>query len=199
MQVRWGLLGCGDIARKRVARAINDDPHSRLVGACRRDPSRLQAFCSAFGVERAYTRDADLLADPDLDAVYIATPVHLHLPQTLAAAAAGKHVLVEKPMALSVAECDRMIEACQRHGVLLGIAYYRRFYPVVDRIKQAVAAGPDHEAVGRQDGPGRGHPQGARRPGDVRGVQRCWHAAGIRERRQDGETVEAPVNKKADK
>jgi predicted dehydrogenase len=63
MQVRWGLLGCGDIARKRVARAISDDPHSRLVAACRRDPSRLQAFCSAFGVERAYTRDADLLAD----------------------------------------------------------------------------------------------------------------------------------------
>jgi predicted dehydrogenase len=141
MQVRWGLLGCGDIARKRVARAISDDPHSRLVAACRRDPSRLQDFCSAFGVERAYTCDTNLLADADIDAVYIATPVHLHLPQTLAAAAAGKHVLVEKPMALSVAECDRMIEACQRHGVLLGVAYYRRFYPVVDHIKQAVAAG----------------------------------------------------------
>src|SRR3954453_20375818 len=138
MPVRWGLLGCGDIARKRVAGAIIDDPTSRLVAAGRRDPDRLGEFCQAFGVERGYTSDAELLADPEVDAVYVATPVRLHLPQTLAAAAVGKHVLVEKPMALSAAECDRMIEACRRAGVRLGVAYYRRFYPIVRRIEQTL-------------------------------------------------------------
>ncbi|HYT89459.1 MAG TPA: Gfo/Idh/MocA family oxidoreductase [Gemmataceae bacterium] len=141
MQIRWGLLGCGDIVRKRVARAILDEPRSRLLAACRRDSGRVRDFCQAFGVERAYTCDADLLADPEIDAVYIATPVHLHFPQTLAAAAAGKHVLVEKPMARTVAECDQMIDACRAVGVKLGVAYYRRFYPIVHRMKELLASG----------------------------------------------------------
>jgi predicted dehydrogenase len=67
--------------------------------------------------------------------------VHLHAEQTIAAAEAGKHVLCEKPMAMNVAECDRMIAACRAHGVALGIAYYRRFYPVIARIKQILSSG----------------------------------------------------------
>lgn len=145
MTIRWGLIGCGDIARKRVARAIIDQPQSCLLAACRRDETKLREFCRPFGVERAYTRDTDLLRDPDIDAVYLATPVALHLPQTLAAAAAGKHVLVEKPMALTVAECDRMIAACAKYGVNLGVAYYRRFYPIVTRMKRLLTEG----AIGR--------------------------------------------------
>src|SRR5262245_15164277 len=141
MQVHWGILGCGDIVRKRVARAILDEPRSRLRAVCRRDPNKLRDFCQALGVERSYTQDAELLADPAIDAVYIATPVHLHLPQTLAAAAAGKHVLVEKPMARTVAECDAMIASCRERGVRLGVAYYRRFYPIVQRMKELIASG----------------------------------------------------------
>jgi predicted dehydrogenase len=141
MQVHWGILGCGDIVRKRVAQAILDEPRSRLHAVCRRDAGKLREFCQAFGVERSFTRDTELLADPAINAVYIATPVHLHLPQTLAAAAAGKHVLVEKPMARTVAECDQMIAACRDHRVKLGVAYYRRFYPAVTRIKELLAAG----------------------------------------------------------
>jgi predicted dehydrogenase len=141
MQIRWGVLGCGDIVRKRVARAILEEPRSRLLAACRRAPEKLRDFCRAFGVERAYVREAELLADSEIDAVYIATPVHLHLPQTLAAAAAGKHVLVEKPMARTVAECDQMIAACRAAGVKLGVAYYRRFYPIVGRMKELLASG----------------------------------------------------------
>ncbi len=141
MPIRWGILGCGDVVRKRVARAILDEPHSELLAACRRDEAKLNAFCDEFGTERRYTNDTDLIADADVDAVYIATPVNLHLPQTVAAAEAGKHVLVEKPMALSVAECDRTIDACRKSGVKLGVAYYRRFYPMVARIKQIIASG----------------------------------------------------------
>jgi predicted dehydrogenase len=141
MPLRWGIVGAGDIVRKRVARAILDHPDCRLVAVCRRDENKLRDFARKFGVERTYT-DADaLLRDPDVDAVYISTPVHLHLPQTLAAARAGKHVLVEKPMARSVAECDQMIDACRVSGVKLGVAYYRRFYPAVARMRELLTEG----------------------------------------------------------
>ncbi len=140
-QIRWGLIGCGDVARKRVAQAILDEPRSRLIAACRRDKTKLHDFCNSFGVERAYTTADELIADADIDAVYIATPVREHLPQTLAAARAGRHVLVEKPMALAVSECDQMIASCHEARVKLGVAYYRRFYPVVFRIQELLQAG----------------------------------------------------------
>ena len=77
----------------------------------------------------------------EIKAVYLATPVYLHAEQTIAAAEAGKHVLCEKPMALSVTDCDRMIAACQANGVQLSIAYYRHHYPVIRRVKELLAAG----------------------------------------------------------
>jgi predicted dehydrogenase len=141
MPLRWGIIGCGDIVRKRVARAIQTHPACRLEAACRRDEGRLREFCKAFEVSRGYTDAGELLRDAAIDAVYIATPVRLHLPQTLAAAEAGKHVLVEKPMARSVLECDAMIAACRQAGVKLGVAYYRRFYPIVARMGALVQDG----------------------------------------------------------
>ena len=141
MTVRWGIIGCGDVVRKRVAAAIQSQSGSELVAACRRSPEPLHDFCRTFNVPGAYTQAEALLADSRVDAVYIATPVNCHLPQTVAAACAGKHVLVEKPMGLSTAECDEMIEVCQKHGATLGVAYYRRFYPVVERIRQWIADG----------------------------------------------------------
>src|SRR6185369_14041146 len=90
---------------------------------------------------RSYADWHDLIVDPDVHAVYVATPVHLHSEQTIAAAEAGKHVLCEKPMAMNTAECDRMIAACRTNGVQLGIAYYRHFYPVVLRVKEIIASG----------------------------------------------------------
>ena len=141
MPIRWGIIGCGDVARRRVAQAIFDDPESACLAACRRDASKLARFCADFSVPRAYTHHEAVLANRDIDAVYIATPVSAHCEQVLAAAAAGKHVLVEKPMGRSVAECDRMIEACHRAGICLGVAYYRRFYPVVERMQQLLQEG----------------------------------------------------------
>jgi len=139
--IRWGLIGCGDVARKRVAQAIKNEPRSQLVAACRRDQIKLQEFCTSFEIERSYTDANQLINDNDIDAVYIATPVKDHLPQTLAAARAGKHVLVEKPMAMTVGECDQMIAACGEADVKLGVAYYRRFYPLVHRIKDLLESG----------------------------------------------------------
>lgn len=139
-RIGWGIIGCGDVARRRVAGAIQSEENSRLVAVCRRHAEKLHRFCNEFEVDRGYENADDLISDADVDAVYIATPVNLHLPQTIAAAKAGKHVLVEKPMAVSVAECDQMIDVCRENNVTLGVAYYRRFYPVVARIKELIAS-----------------------------------------------------------
>ena len=139
--IRWGLLGCGDIANKRVADAMLRDPRSALTAACRRDIAKLQEFGKQFDVSDLTGAAEELIEHPDLDAVYVATPVHLHCQHTIQAAEAGKHVLVEKPMAMNPLECRQMIDACSANGVKLGVAYYRRFYPSVSRIAELIGNG----------------------------------------------------------
>ena len=141
MTIRWGLIGAGDIANKRVASAIQNDPNSDLVAVCRRSKRDLHEFADRFSIANRYTDVKQLLSLKELDAVYIATPVDCHCPQTIAAAQAGRHVLVEKPMALDPDQCQEMIDTCERVGVLLGVAYYRRFYPIVARIQSLIESG----------------------------------------------------------
>ena len=140
-RVRWGLIGCGDIGRKRVAPALREDPNSELAAVARARSAQAESFAKEFGARRWYSTAGELVSDGEIDAVYIATPVHLHAAQTIAAARAGKHVLCEKPMAMNVGECDQMIAACAERGVKLGVAYYRHFYPVVSRITEILASG----------------------------------------------------------
>jgi len=137
----WGLIGAGDIARKRVAPALRDAPASELVAISRARSELAEEFARAFGVPRWYADWRDLIEDRDVGAVYIATPVRVHAEQAIAAADAGKHVLCEKPMAMTVAECDRIIAACRANHVALGVAYYRHFYPVIARIKAILLSG----------------------------------------------------------
>jgi predicted dehydrogenase len=140
-KLNWGLIGCGDISRKRVAPALRDLPSCELTAVNRASFHLAEEFAREFGARRWYHDWRELLADNEIQAVYIATPVSLHAEQTIAAAEAGKHVLCEKPMALNVGECDRMIAACAANGVKLGIAYYRHFYPVIQRVKEILAGG----------------------------------------------------------
>ena len=116
-------------------------PACDLVAISRARVGLAAAFAAEVGARRWHPRWQDLAADPDVQCVYVATPVHLHAEQTIAAAEAGKDVLCEKPMAMTTAECDRMIAACRAHGVRLGVAYYRHFYPVVLRVKAIIASG----------------------------------------------------------
>jgi predicted dehydrogenase len=139
--VRWGLIGCGDIARKRIAPALRDSPLTELVAVARARANLAEEFAKQFGATRWYREWPELLLDRRIDSVYIATPVHLHAEQTIAAAEAGKHVLCEKPMALDATQCDRMIAACHANHVKLGIAYYRHFYPVVRRVRELLDSG----------------------------------------------------------
>jgi predicted dehydrogenase len=138
--IRWGLIGVGDIAEKRVAAALKDSRGSSLDAVTSARPERAAAFAARHGVARHYADWREMLKDGGLEAVYVATPVHLHPELAIAAAEAGKHVLCEKPMALDAADCGRMIAAARRHGVRLGVAYYRHLYPVVLRMKQILEA-----------------------------------------------------------
>jgi len=140
-KLAWGLIGCGDIARKRIAPALRDLDLCDLVVVSRERAELVEEFAREFGAKRSYANWQDLLSDAEIDAVYVATPVHLHAAQTVAAAEAGKHVLCEKPLAMNPAECDRMITACRANRVKLGVAYYRRFYPAIRRVKEILRFG----------------------------------------------------------
>jgi len=145
--LKWGLIGCGDIAQKRVAPALRDLPNCELLAIARSRSDLAESFAVRFGVRKWYPTWQELLDDGEIDSVYVATPVHLHEAQTIAAAEAGKHVLCEKPMAMTVKECREMIAACRANDVKLGVAYYRRFYPVIERIKSVIASGEIGEPV----------------------------------------------------
>ena len=146
-KLRWGLIGCGDIARKRAAPALVDLPACELVAVSRANFDKAESFAREFGAKRWYKDWQELVADEEVDAVYIATPVYLHAEQTVASAEAGKHVLCEKPMAMSTLECDLMIAACEANHVRLGVAYYRHHYPAIDRIKEILRTGEIGRAI----------------------------------------------------
>ena len=100
--IRWGIIGAGDIAERVTAPAMTAAAHSQLVAVMRRNRTAAEEFARRHGASRAYDRVEGLLGDPEIDAVYVATPVERHCPDVLAAAASGKHILCEKPLALSV-------------------------------------------------------------------------------------------------
>ena len=120
---------------------MRESPASSLVAVSRARAELAADFAAEFGADRWHPRWQDLVADRGIDGVYVATTVDVHAEQTIAAAENGKHVLCEKPMAMTGAECDRMIAACRGSGVMLGVAYYRHFYPAVQRVKALIAAG----------------------------------------------------------
>ncbi len=137
-RISWGLIGCGDISRRRVAPALRDLDNCDLYAVTRKRADLVEDFANKFGATWTGLWQ-ELLENDNIQAVYIATPVYLHARQTIAAAKHGKHILCEKPMAMSARECDEMINACAENNVTLGIAYYRHFYPVIHRMKELLS------------------------------------------------------------
>ena len=135
--VHWLVIGIGDITRRRVIPAILQEPRSRLQAILTRDPQKAAAFP---GVHVFATLE-NALQQSSIDSVYVASPVFLHAPQTIASLNAGKHVLCEKPTAMSFAEAQSMVAAARRNDRLLGVAYYRRLFPKLIRARQLIAAG----------------------------------------------------------
>jgi predicted dehydrogenase len=139
--IGFGIIGCGDVTEKKSGPAFQKIEGSRLVSVMRRDPVKLADYARRHGVEKYSTNYLDLLTDPDIDAVYIATPPYMHHFYTLEAARHGKHVYVEKPMATTVRECREMMDACKAHGVKLFVAYYRRGQEKFQRVKSILESG----------------------------------------------------------
>lgn len=146
-RLRWAVLGCGEITDKRGAPAISAQEQSRLVAFHSRTADLARDFAERHGAEFWTTQRDELLSDGRIDAVYVATEHHRHCEDVLAAAEAGKHVLCEKPLANSVADCRRMVDACAANGVALQVAYYRRYYPKLIRMKELLDAGAIGEPV----------------------------------------------------
>jgi 1,5-anhydro-D-fructose reductase (1,5-anhydro-D-mannitol-forming) len=134
--LNWLVVGIGDISTRRVIPAILAEPRSTLYGVVSRDKARGQGFS-----DRVWNKLEDALNDSKIDAVYIATPVALHAPQTIAALTSGKHVLCEKPVAMNYAEASNMVQVAHETGKTLGVAYYRRMYPKVQRAMQLIQEG----------------------------------------------------------
>lgn len=143
--VRYGILGFGQFAQRAIGPAIGVSTNSRLVALQKRSLEPAKTLAKEHGVPHAFDRVEDLVKHPDVDAVFIVSANGEHCSQTLAAAQAGKHVLVEKPMANSAREAQEMIDACRKHNVKLMVAHMIRFSPLALRLRELIQNG----ALGR--------------------------------------------------
>jgi len=139
--IRWGILGAGDVCEVKSGPAFQKAENSELVAVMRRDAEKAADFARRHGVERSYDTVDALLADPDLDAIYIATPPRFHLEHCLAVLAAGKHVYLEKPMAMNSEECRAIIEAEKQSPGTVVVAHYRRALPAFKKLGELIGDG----------------------------------------------------------
>jgi len=143
-KVKWGIIGCGDVTEKKSGPAFQKAPNSELVAVMRRDGARAADYAKRHGVPKWYNDATKLINDPDINAIYVATPPDTHMSYTIQAMHAGKPVYVEKPMARSAAECQAMIDASKETGMPLFVAYYRRAMPYFVKLKALM----DMKAIG---------------------------------------------------
>src|SRR5271165_5422581 len=139
--VRWGVLGVANIAVKKVIPAMQKGRLTEVTAIASRDSSKAGEAARHLGIPKAYGSYEELLADPEIDAVYNPLPNHLHVPWSIKAAQAGKHVLCEKPIALSAAEARALIRARDASGVLMGEAFMVKTHPQWLRVREIVRAG----------------------------------------------------------
>lgn len=139
--VRWGVLGCAAIALNKVIPAMQQASNCTITGIASRDGMRATEVAAQLGIERSYDSYDKLLADPDIEAVYIPLPNNLHAEWTLRAAEAGKHVLCEKPIALDADQAAEMVDGCERAGVTLMEAFMYRLHPMWVRVRELVDQG----------------------------------------------------------
>jgi predicted dehydrogenase len=134
-QIRWGIIGCGDVTEVKSGPAFNKVPNSKLVAVMRRNAAKAEDYARRHGVPKWYDDAQRLIDDPDVNAIYIATPPQSHEEYTLKAFAAGKPVYVEKPMTLNGDSAERMLQASLDNKIKLSVAHYRREQPRFKKIK----------------------------------------------------------------
>ena len=141
MTLGWGIVSTGRHPDQKIVPAMKLAEGNRAIGIFSREKGRGEAFAQKHGLPASYHSFEDLLKNPEIQAVYIASPNFLHAHHTKMAAEAGKHVLVEKPMAVSVSEAQEMVESCRKNGVKLGVGFHLRHHPGHQRARQFIREG----------------------------------------------------------
>lgn len=137
--INWGIIGCGDVTEKKSGPAFNKVNNSKLVAVMRRDATKAEDYARRHGVPKWYSDATELINDPDVNAIYIATPPNSHEQYTLEALRAGKPVYVEKPMTLSRQSAQVMAGAAAESNIKLTVAHYRRGLPLFRKIKELIS------------------------------------------------------------
>lgn len=139
--IKWGMIGTGSVTEKKSAPSFNKIAHSELAAVMNRNPEKAREYASRHGVPRVYEQAGDLIRDPGVNAIYIATPPSSHMEYALAAIEAGKAVYIEKPMALNGEECAAINRAAATAGVPVFVAYYRRELEYFHKVKEILESG----------------------------------------------------------
>src|ERR1700726_1709207 len=150
-KVKWGVLSTADIGMKKVLPAMQRGEWCEISAVASRDLKRAQEAAAQLGIPTVYGSYEELLADPNIDAIYNPLPNQLHVPWTIKAAEAGKHVLCEKPLSLTVAEAETLLAVRARTGVKIGEAFMIRSYPQWLRVRELLdegRIGPIRSVVG---------------------------------------------------
>src|SRR5712692_8534046 len=140
-KVRWGVLGAAKIAIKKVIPRMQKGEWSEIAAIASRDRGKAEQAARALGIPKAYGSYEELLADPEIEAIYNPLPNQLHVPWSIKAAEAGKHVLCEKPITMTVAEARSLMAVQERTGVIIGEAFMVRTHPQWLRARELVASG----------------------------------------------------------
>ena len=148
--IKWGFIGCGEVTEKKSGPAFNKVPGSSVVAVMSRNADRAKSYATRHGIARWYDDAQALLDDPEVNAVYIATPPSSHATYAIMAMKSGKPVYVEKPLAATYEECLRVNRVSRETDVPCFVAYYRRYLPYFQRVMQIVEAGQIGKVVGVQ-------------------------------------------------
>jgi len=140
-EIRWGIIGVGNVTELKSGPAFNKVPGSELVAVMRRTASKVEDYARRHNVPRWYTDADNLINDPEVNAVYVATPPYKHAEFAIRAMKAGKPVYVEKPMAMNYRECKEMLKVSEETGIPLFVAYYRRTLPAFLKVKELIETG----------------------------------------------------------
>ena len=146
-KIKWGVIGCGGIADRRTLPGMMLSDKAELLAVMDANGDAAKACKEKYGAKYAFTKYEDVLSVPEIEAVYIASPVFFHKEQAIAAAKAKKHILLEKPVALSVSDAEEIKKACEENGVKISIGFLMRFHGYHQKIKEIIAEGKIGEIV----------------------------------------------------
>ena len=139
--IKWGFIGCGEVAELKSGPAFNEVEGSSVVAVMSRKESHARSYAERHGVKRWYTDPQQIINDPDVNAIYVATPPSSHATYAIMSMKAGKPVYVEKPLASSYEDCARVNRVSEQTGVPCFVAYYRRYLPYFRRVKELIHNG----------------------------------------------------------